>query len=152
MHTNKWQGLAETLQAYRTSQMHEIEDVLCATATGPRRVLLALLVLQLRGAWCSVGICWHVYNLCGNMFVLPVLRPHFKSWEHYSGDAEYPIEGGRHEYARHHKWKGKYGRLRRVLLQHCIDSLCKQLDTTVEYELLLLELEFNKRKEELNNA
>lgn len=149
MHTNKWQGLTETLQA---RQVHEIEDVLCDTADGPRRVLLALLVLQLRGAWLSVGICWYVQGLCRIVRPVDVLRPHFDSWEHYSGEAEFPVEGSLTEYVQYHRWEGKYGEARRALLQHCIDSLCKQLDTTVEYELLLLELEFNKRKEELNNA
>ena len=149
MHENKWQSLAATLQA---QQVHEIEDVLCDTAYGPRRVLLALLVLQLRGAWLSVGICWYVQELCRIVRPVDALRLHFESWEHYSGDADFPIEGDVKEYILHHKWEGKYGEARRALLQHCIDSLCKQLGTTVEYELLLLELEFNRRKEELNNA
>ena len=149
MHENKWQGLTETLRA---QQVHEIGDVLCDTAEGPRRVLLALLVLQLRGAWLSVGICWYVQELCRIVRPADVLRPHFESWERYSGEEDFPVEGDVHEYIQHHKWDGKYGAARRALLQHCIDSLCEQLGTPVEYELLLLELEFNQRKEELNNA
>ena len=149
MQENKWRGLTETLQA---QQVHEIGDVLRDTAEGPRRVLLALLVLQLRGAWLSVGICWYVQELCRIVRPVDVLRPHFESWEHYSGEDDFPIEGDVTEYIQHHKWDGKYGAARRALLQHCIDSLCKQLYTNVEYELLLLELTFNSLKEELKNA
>lgn len=149
MQENKWQGLIATLQA---QQAHEIGDVLCGIAEVPRRVLLALLVLQLRGAWVSAGICWYVQELCRIVRPLDVLRPHFESWEHYSGEDYYPIEGDVTKYIKHHKWDGRYGAARRALLQHCIEGLCKQLDTNVEYERLLLELEFNKRKEELHNA
>lgn len=149
MQENKWQGLTATLQPLT---VHGIEYVLRGKARGPRRVLLALLVLQLRGAWGSMGICGHVAALCGALPPSPVLRPHFESWEHYSGEGDFPIEGDVTEYSQYHKWDGKYGAARRALLQHCIDSLCEQLGTTVEYELPMLELEFNKRKEELNNA
>jgi hypothetical protein len=67
-------------------------------------------------------------GICNNVRVKNselILGSLFKSWKHYSGSLDYPVEGSARKYGRYQKWSAttKYGRLRWQLLNHCIREL-----------------------------
>lgn len=60
-----------------------------------------------------------------------VLRTLFKTWPKHSGSGTYPVpsttgENPGHAYDTEPRWTGKSGKLRRELLQHCINE-CKRI-------------------------
>jgi hypothetical protein len=76
------------------------------------------------------------YGLCDN-----VLRRNFPSydvfpsWEHYSGDLNYPVGSGYYDYndsyGRRHDRRTTYGKLRLALAKHCLAWCEKELKDTV---------------------
>lgn len=44
-------------------------------------------------------------------------------WPSFSGDLDYPVEGGSQEYLCNHKWSGKYSKKRKELLAWLIEKL-----------------------------
>lgn len=74
----------------------------------------------------SKGICGNLYH--SSFYEQTVLRFLFESWQYYSGDRNFPVEGVTEIYrATENKWKGKYGEKRKHLLQHCINILTDAL-------------------------
>lgn len=45
----------------------------------------------------------------------------FESWEYFSGDLEFPVEGCESQYYRNEPYTGKYAEKRRHLAGHCAD-------------------------------
>lgn len=75
------------------------------------------------------GICKMYRSMSGSPepFVLKAL---FMSWPKYSGNDDYPVPSITnklpvHDFYHEPRWTGKAGKLRRELLQHCID-VCKK--------------------------
>lgn len=63
--------------------------------------------------------------------VRDILEDYFKSWEHFSGDPEYPVEGSFSTYLKN-QWNywdriNKYGKLRHNLLEYLINQLKEEL-------------------------
>jgi hypothetical protein len=118
---------------------------------GCQEILRALQQLKKEGPqknWC--GICTNVRRLIGEdedgeneyrdyaseacsyaYYKLDtILIDLFKSWKHYSGNENYPIEGSVEKYdSSDNKWATttKYGRLRHQLLNHAIRELSNAL-------------------------
>lgn len=91
------------------------------------RLLNALIKLQEDGPNNDeIGICNNID--CDDLALL------FKSWSKFSGCIEYPVPSphGRESpldayYGYDNIWEGAYGKLRKELLQHCINELEKEL-------------------------
>lgn len=76
----------------------------------------------------SRGICSSLYSIIG--YKRTILKILFTSWQYYSGNRNFPVEGALEIYeANEDKWKGKYGWKRKRLLQHCINILTDALQS-----------------------
>jgi len=83
----------------------------------------------------DTGICGQVIEedptAVGSMY--QILNRLFRSWPKFSGDAHYPVPSGiervsaQSAYYQYAKWTGNYGKMRRKLLDHCINELEKEL-------------------------
>lgn len=62
--------------------------------------------------------------------VLKLFYPHFESWEHFSGDKDYPIPGGWNAYlgSPTPRWSKEQRRYRLHLLDHLIECIQKEID------------------------
>lgn len=93
------------------------------------------LLLTIRDNPTDIMPRWHYYGICSLVELqipaalwLPYkleLRKHFKTWELYSGNPEYPVphlgEDPEEAYNRHSSiWTGSYGANRKHLLNHLI--------------------------------
>lgn len=83
----------------------------------------------LRNVASKHGIC-NIYSYLPGSPDSDVLRTLFKTWPKHSGNGTYPVpsttgQHPSHAYDIEPRWVGKAGKLRRELLQHCIDE-CKR--------------------------
>lgn len=81
-------------------------------------------VIELLEEWAVNGAPIKFMGICGNLDrrfdfefdVYLLLRDLWKDWEHYTGDAMYPVPG---IYSlKPDKWIGEYGELRKDLCRH----------------------------------
>ena len=78
----------------------------------------------------GAGICW-LLDDTANVHMRQAL---FASWGHNSGSLVWPVQSPNKQLAPSDafehlpKWRGEYGRLRKQLLQHCIDSLKEEIE------------------------
>lgn len=79
------------------------------------------------------------HGLCSEIFASfgqpewRIIRPHFSSWEHFSGSRDFPVPSTHKHYNAleyymkfKQKWLRKQGRLRRDLCTHIADQLEKE--------------------------
>lgn len=98
-------------------------------------------LLSLRGSnGGSMGICTYaVKGVSDKSKVFTYLVYRFKEWEYYSGDIAFPVptpinskyynKDARWAYYNVPKWTGKYGYLRKLLLDFLIEHIQKDLKT-----------------------
>lgn len=76
------------------------------------------------------GICKLIDGTCASLNILDDI---FEKWDHFSGRHGFPVphpDAKRtpwEAYSRLPKWRGKYGKLRRELLDFCIQELERDL-------------------------
>jgi hypothetical protein len=96
-----------------------------------KKLLGKLIALRENGPNIPVtGICKNVEAYSDEF------APHYLTWPRYSGDSDYPVPSTEEltsaieMYWRSlNKWEGKYGDLRRNLLDHLITEISKEVDS-----------------------
>lgn len=102
------------------------------SAKSEKQVILATLYRVKFAAFKTLGICGEFnlrYDGCGN--IREEFRRLFRLWPRCSGDTVYPVPGGHEAFwfaIRYGSmWSGKYGKLRKELLNFMIEQLEKEL-------------------------